>query len=227
MKKIIIIDDIKDVLEKESTFFDRTGVDVHPVPTNSEIPQAHRDINADLIVAYLDTPEMSVEELSLAVRKGDTRPDVPILVICPESTDCFDRLKDCNVDAFIKSSASVDSLLGHAHDLLDIPVRAGFRVPVKVSMSVTCEGINPFLGFSQDLSVGGMLLGTDRRINIGIRLACSFMLEEKEALKVEAVVVRVVGRMKKDVANFYGLEFIKMTPELAAEIEQFIQRTTV
>ncbi len=226
MKKIIIIDDIKDVMEKESSFFDRTGVEVHPVATNSDIPQAHRDINADLIIAYLDTPEMSVEALSAAVRKGDTHPDVPILVVCPEDTDCFDRLKDCNVDAFINALASADALLGHAHDLLDIPVRAGFRVPVKVSMSVHCGGVNPFLGFSQDLSAGGMLLGTDRNINIGIRLNCSFLLEEKEALQVEAVVVRVVGRMKKEVANFYGLEFIKVSPALASDIEAFIAKTT-
>lgn len=227
MKKIIIIDDIKDVLESESTFFDRTGVEVHPVATNSEIPKAHRDIKADLIIAYLDTPDMSVEDMSADVRKGETNPDIPILVVCPEDTDCFERLKNCNIDAFIKSPASADSLLGQAHDLLNIPVRAGFRVPVKVSMSVHCGGVNPFLGFSQDLSMSGMLLGTDRHINIGIRLTCSFMLEDKEVLKVEAVVVRVVGRMKKELANFYGMEFIEVSPELASDIEAFIAKTAV
>ena len=59
MKKVIIIDDIKEVLDRENSFLDRSAIEVYPVPSNVEVLLVHREIRADLIITYLDMPDMT------------------------------------------------------------------------------------------------------------------------------------------------------------------------
>ena len=44
MKKVIIIDDIKEVLDRENSFLDRSVIEVYPVPSNAEVLLVHREI---------------------------------------------------------------------------------------------------------------------------------------------------------------------------------------
>ena len=61
MKKIILDEDIKAILEREQSFLDRSDVTIFSASTNEEILALHRTEKADLIIAKLDTGGMSGE----------------------------------------------------------------------------------------------------------------------------------------------------------------------
>ncbi|HEB02245.1 MAG TPA: response regulator [Nitrospirae bacterium] len=222
VKKVIIIDDIKEILERANSYLDRSGIEVFPVPSNAEVLQKQREVKADLIISYLDMPDMSGEELCSAVRKNHLYAGVAIMMVCPNEKVLEERSKHCSADVFMSVPVSEEALLLKAHDLLKIPSRTSFRVPVNVSMSLESGDGKNFLGFSQDLSATGMLLGTSRVINLGDRLSCSFQLGETEQLNVKAEVVRLVSRKGKGAPYLYGLKFLDVSPALAVELECFV-----
>ena len=175
MKKVIIIDDIKDVLDRENSFLDRSVIEVYPVPSNAEVLLVHREIKVDLIITYLDMPDLSGEELCEAIRKDPTCSKVSILMVCPGTKQCEERSKHCRADAFVPTPVSADVLLSQAHRLLHIPTRADFRVPVSVRLKGEGDEGKPFIGFSENLSASGMLLGSDRKLEMGAVLVISFI----------------------------------------------------
>lgn len=224
MKKVIVIDDIKNVLDKENSFLDRSGIELYPVPSNAEALLVHREIKADLIITYLDMPDMSGEDFCEAVRKDVSCSKVPIIMVCPSRGNCDARIKHCRADAFIQPPVSADVLLSQAHILLHIPSRADFRVPV--SVRIMGEGIGdmkPFLGFSENISVSGMLLGSDRKLANGTELVISFILGGKELMKTKATVKRAMDKPKEGAPNRYGLQFEGVTSEVATDIDRLVR----
>lgn len=226
VKRVIIIDDIKEILERANSYLDRSGIEVFPVPSNAEVLQKQREVKADLIISYLDMPDMSGEELCSAVRKNPLYAGVAIMMVCPNEKVLQERSKHCSADVFMSVPVSEEALLLKAHDLLKIPSRTSFRVPVNASMSLESGDGKNFLGFSQDLSATGMLLGTSRVINLGESLSCSFQLGETEKLNVKAEVVRLVSRKGKGAPYLYGLKFLDVSPALAVELECFVSEVS-
>ena len=222
MKKVIIIDDIKEVLDRENSFLDRSVIEVYPVPSNAEVLLVHREIKVDLIITYLDMPDLSGEDLCEAIRKDPTCSKVSILMVCPNEKVLEERSKHCRANAFVPTPVSADVLLSQAHRLLHIPTRTDFRVPVSVRLK--CEGDEgkPFLGFSEDLSASGMLLGSDRKLEMGAELVISFILEGNERMEADAEITRFVDKPREGAPNRYGLRYRGMTPELATQIDRFI-----
>ncbi|MCK4911355.1 MAG: response regulator [Thermodesulfovibrionales bacterium] len=221
---MIVIDDIKNVLDKENSFLDRSGIELYPVPSNAEALLVHREIKADLIITYLDMPDMSGEDFCEAVRKDVSCSKVSIIMVCPSRCNCDERLKACRADAFIQPPVSADVLLSQAHLLLHIPSRADFRVPVSVRIMGEGEGeMKPFLGFSENISVSGMLLGSDRKLAMGTELSISFMLGGKELMRTEATVMRAKDKPKEGAPNRYGLRFKGVTPDVATDIDRLVR----
>ena len=224
MKKVIIIDDIKHVLERENSFLDRANIEVHPVPSNMEVLELHKRLHADLIITYLDMPDLSGEDLCDEIRGHPEAAKVSILMICPKTKECFERTKRCQANAFIPAPLDPDELLNKAQELMHIAGRAMYRAPASLQIKGAEEDEHgrPFLGFVENLSASGMLLGTDRRLRKNEIVICSFYMGEDQHLKVEAEVVRAEAKPKEGTSNFYGLVFKDVTPAIVAEIDRFI-----
>ena len=222
MKKIIIIDDIKTVLAKSNSFLDRSAIDVFPVPTNLDALHKLVEVKADLIISYLDMPDMNGEQLCTRLRKPPFSSSVAVMMVCPQGVSPEDASSRCGADAFISPPFKADDLLRKAYDLLKIPARTSFRVPVNTSTSLQSGDGERFLGFSQDLSATGMLLGTTRVISMGDVINCSFALSETEQIDLKAEVIRLVGRKSNAMPHLYGLKFIDVSPAQAVQIDCFI-----
>jgi DNA-binding response OmpR family regulator len=222
MKKVIIIDDIKHVLDEENSFLDRKSIEVYPIPSNTEALQVHREIRAHLIITYLDMPDMSGEEFCEQVRGDPATASASIIMICPKTKACYKRTKNCQANDFLPAPITADALLKKAQELLHIAERTMYRAPV--SIQIKGESGKPFLGFCENISASGMLLGTDRKLKKGGQLLCSFFLESDGHVKVEGEVTRAVGKPKKGAPNHYGIAFTNITPGIVAEIDRFVQK---
>jgi DNA-binding response OmpR family regulator len=226
MKKVIIIDDIKDVLDRENSSFERNSIEVYPVPSNAEALLVHREVKADMIITYLDMPDMSGEDLCDAVRNDPACSKVSIIMVCPRTKKCQERSKNCRANAFFPTPVKAEDLLSKTNQLLHISDRANFRAPVGMKVMGTKKGDDnrPFLCFSENISSTGMMLGSDREFNNGERIICSFILENNEHMTTEAEIVRSMGKPKKGAPNRYGIKFKDMPESVSREIERYVQK---
>jgi c-di-GMP-binding flagellar brake protein YcgR len=118
---------------------------------------------------------------------------------------------------------SGDRLLEQVRQLLDISSRASYRVLV----SVTVEGSlkdGKFFGRSENISVTGMLLETDKILEKGARLKCSFFLPDAPQLITTAEIVREIKQAANAKSRKYGMRFLSLSPEATASVRKFIER---
>lgn len=213
-------------MERETSFLDRKSIEVYPVPSNAEVLLMHREINADLIITYLDMPDMSGEALYAAILNDDSCPNVAIIMVCPNKERCDVHAGHGCDEVFITPPISAEVLLEKVYDMLKIPSRAEFRVPVSVKIMAKGPGMKPFLGFSENISISGMLLGSDRKLEIGDKIVCSFILAGNEHMKAEAQVVRYEQKPREGAPNRYGLKFTGPILGHVEDIERFIKEMT-
>lgn len=93
-------------------------------------------------------------------------------------------------------------------------------------MEVTFESDhNFFMGFSENISEGGLFIATHSLREVGTRIALTFELPEGRAIHATGEVrwVRLYNE-RSDAPPGLGLSFVDLTPEDAAEISAFVRR---
>ncbi|MEJ2324366.1 MAG: response regulator [Nitrospirota bacterium] len=93
LRKVIVPERVLALLKKQHSFLDREGIKILPASSNREALELHRAERADLVVAELDSPEMSGEELCSAVRDDSGLRQVSIMVLCADSDDSMEGLQ--------------------------------------------------------------------------------------------------------------------------------------
>ena len=101
MKKIIIAEDIKAILEKEQSFLNRADIRTLTVSANEQALALHRAETADLIIVNLDSPQMSGEMLCSLIRDDKELCKVSIIIICSNTESDAKRCSLCRANAFI------------------------------------------------------------------------------------------------------------------------------
>jgi CheY-like chemotaxis protein len=222
MKKLIIAREISPVLLREESFFNRAEVKVYESATNEDAFELHRAEKADLVIATLDSRDMSGEEFCRAVRGDSALRDVSIILVGPSAPEHMERVSRCRANAFLTLPLSVEAALEKSLKLLDISRRADFRAPVAVKVQGTAAN-GPFLGYSENISASGLLFDSDRALSVGDRLVCSFMLTDSVRVSSEAEVVRVVDGASEHEVRQCGVRFLRLADGLKSAIEAFIE----
>ena len=222
MKKVILAEDIKAILEKDRSFFNRSGISAIAAASNEEILALHRTEKADLIITNLDMPGMNGEDLCSVIRTDDELRSVSIIIVCAETAENLQRCSQCGANAFISSPLNPAVLLQEAFQLLHVTPRKACRIPLKLNMEGTSRG-KPFTGQAENISASGMLFQSAVDLFEGDSLTCSFTLAGSRRLSASAEVVRV---MKKghgaETVNHYGIVFVDITDDDISVIETFV-----
>ena len=228
MKKVIIAEDIKEILTKEQSFLNRRGIRTFTAPTNDKVLSLHRAEKADLIIAHLDAPGVSGEKLCSIIRDDKDLCSVSIIIVCSGTEANLERCVQCRANVFISAPISTAVLLQEAHQLLHIAPRTSCRI----SMSVKLEGRskeNPFIGSLVNVSTSGMLFRAAAILSEGDSIQCSFLLPDSTRITSNAEIVRVLGKESGQDAYCYGIRFtdpdIDVISAIAAIVEQECQCT--
>jgi CheY-like chemotaxis protein len=221
MKKVIIAEDIKAILEKEQSFLNRSDIAIFTVTTNEQAFSVHKAEKADLIIANLDTPGMSGEMLSSLIREDNELCDVSLIIVCAAGSELKRCLK-CRANAFVTAPLNNAVLLQEAHQLLHIAPRKSFRVPLSIKISGTSKDVL-FTAFGEDISVSGMLLHSDTLLCEGDTITCSFYLPDSTHITSDAEVVRILEKGTEHDANCYGVKFIDLSNDSSSAIEAFVK----
>jgi DNA-binding response OmpR family regulator len=223
VKKILISDTVALLLEKDRKFLQRTDLKLYTVASNDELLSVHRSEKVDMIISWLDAPGMKLEDLFIEIRKDDDLRKVSLIMICHDKPVDMARAERCSPNVTLTLPVDTRLLLEKAQHLLNIPARESYRVLLSVNINGSSKD-QAFFCRSENISATGLLLETDRTIQEGDRLTCSFFLPESQQITVPAEVVRKIVQADKSGAKRYGVRFEKMNVETRNAIESFVQR---
>ena len=220
VKKVIADEDILNLLRREHSFLDRSGFRCFSVRSNEEALAVHRREGADLIVAGLDSPEMSGERLCSLIRGDSALRKVSLMIVCSSPSE-FERCMACKANAFLSRPIQAPVFLQEMHRLLNIAARGSCRVPVAVAIEGTEKG-TPFSGFLENISTTGMLFRSDAVLHEGDAVACTFSLPGSPRVRAEAEIVRLVEVVSEKARNLYGISFTDPESRLISAVVKFV-----
>jgi CheY-like chemotaxis protein len=223
IKKIITTQNIKSLPDKKESFLDRADIIIFPVSSNKEVLEIHRLERADLIIANLDEDAINGKQLCSAIREDKELRNVSLIITHSKGTNDIPEMSGCRANALIDISADPSILLSKAHQLLNIPVRETFRAPIFVKVKQDSK-MDPSLGYSENISITGMLFDSEKTIVKGEIILCKFVLPDSIHIRTEAEVVRYSDKGVENATNQYGIRFIDLTDRFRTAIENYIRK---
>jgi CheY-like chemotaxis protein len=223
MKKVLIAEPIQELIGKERNFLQRTDIKVLTAGRSDDLRAIHRAERADLIISQLDLPGMDSVQLFETLRDDGMLRKTAVIMVHAGRPGEAELAQQCSADVVLRMPLNTWQLLKQAQHLLDIPLRESFRV----LLSVRIEGKSSEKSFfcrSENISVTGLLLETERTLALKDRVECSFFLPGSQQLVVRGDVVREVGASSRTGANLYGVQFISLAPDAKRAIESFVEK---
>lgn len=221
MKKVLIVDHLKSHIEKEKSILTRSDIKIFTATSGKEALAIHKDEIVDVIIVDLDMPDMGGDKLCSIVRQDDSLRHAVVIIACPGSEADIDRVTRCAANAHVTKPIRPVQFLESVSRFLDVPERKSYRVLLKATVNGRF-GNEPFYCSSQNISVSGLLMDTEKTLEKGDLLSCSFFLPGSECIVTEAEVMRAVKGAGN--AASYGVRFINLRPAFKAAIETFIEK---
>lgn len=219
MKIIIIDENLLPVFNSNNTIFRRGGITLLTAKSSDEIIHLHGLKTADIIVTDQALPSMGAVKLCAAIRGDERLKKVSIIVTGDNSGEAGAKSLEAGANAFIPAPIDPVALFSTVSDLLLVPQRKDMRVLLRASIK-GLEGDISFFAASQNISISGMMLETDRSLALGDRLTCSFNIAHSE-IGVSCVIVRAdktaSGRRR------YGVNFLSLDTKSLIIIENYVK----
>jgi CheY-like chemotaxis protein len=222
MKKVIMPDDVRQLLEKERSFLNRSNVRVIPAGSNEKILDLHRTERADLIIAYLSAKGMTGGTLCSLIRNEESLCRVSIMLICSEDENDIEQCSQCGANAFVTSPINAAVVLQEAWQLLQVPPRSSCRVPVQFKIEGTA-GNRPVTGVMENISTSGILFRSSAQLYEGDAVLCVFSLDGSTRLTATAEIVRVIEGMRKQEGDLFGAKFSSLSDSDLSAIRSFVK----
>ena len=223
MKRVIIAEDVKAILEKEQNFLCREDIRIFPVSSNKQALALHRAENADLLIVNLDSPDMGGETLCSLIREDKELCKVSIIIISSDTKSDAERCLQCRANASLTGPLDCAILLEEMHKLIHIAPRKSLRVPLSIQIQIVSKG-KPSIAYSENISVSGMLLFSEAPLFKGDTITCSFYLPDSTHIKVSAEIIRILDKETEHDTNYYGIKFIDVSTHCGSAIEAFVER---
>ena len=221
MKKVIIPDNLRAIIERERSLFNRSDVKVFAAASNRKALELHRAKNADLIILNLDTPDMSGETLCSLIREDETLRHVSLIVVCSGAEEDLERCTQCRANAFVTNPVNPAVLAEEAQQLLHVAPRNACRIPFSIEFEGTSDKTS-FIGSIENLSTSGMFFRSAAELFEGDAITCSFTLPGSRRITVDAEIVRTLRREKRRVAKGYGAKFTDIGGSSFSAIKAFL-----
>lgn len=219
MKKILLVNASRYFIEEGKSLLDRKDFQVFLAPSVLDALQIHRQERVDLIVVDLHIPEMGGDVLCSRIRQETDVRSVSIILVCNDSKEDLEKAASSGANVWLKKPFTPRALLDQVEKLLAICVRRGYRVLLRARVKGSKDD-TVFFCTSQNLSISGMLIETDRILHQGDIITCSFYLPGSSHIVSDSEVARV-ERMS-DGKYQCGIKFIELPDGFHTAIENFI-----
>jgi len=222
MKKILLVNASRYFIDEGKSLLDRKDFQVFMAPTVMQALQIHREERVNLIVTDLHMPEMGGDVLCTRIRQETDVRTVSVILVCHDVPEDLEKAARCGANVILKKPFSARSLLEQVEKLLAICIRRGYRVLLRAKVKGAIED-GVFFCTSQNVSVSGILIETDRDLKPGDIINCSFYLPGAAHIVADGEVARIERQV--DGKNHCGVRFLELSLTDRQEIEKFIAET--
>lgn len=219
-KKILLVNNIKAIVEKEKSLLARSDFTIFTATSGEEAIQIHDTEKVDLIIADMDMPAMGGDVLCSRIRRNGNLKNVSVLLVGPKGEADMMRFNACGANAYISKPLNLQKLFEKVGELLNISLRLSIRLLVKITLKGSFKG-QSFFAESHNISQTGVLIETDKSLERGDIIACSFFLGTDQ-VSSDGEVVRIIKKPQN--IRHYGIKFTNMDASSKAKIDDFVVR---
>jgi CheY-like chemotaxis protein len=223
-KKLVLSQDLHRAFVRADSFIQRSGFQVATGGSGEELVAASRQQAPDAIMFSYDLEGLKGDEVCrLLKRNPGAARGTPVLIVGPaHSEEIADRCRRSGCDEYLGSTLGAVPLLQRLAAALGIQFRVQARIPAVLSISVG-RIVSEFLGYSRDISEGGILVESALPIASGRRLNLRLFMEESPKPLVTGATVLRSQPSDDDDQFLLGMRFQGMDPAAAARLRRFIQ----
>lgn len=209
------------MLEEQVDLISKRGFKALTATTAEDALLLHKKEAADAIIAELDIPNMGGDRLCDIIREDKDAKKVYFGIVCAGRKSDLERCGRCGADSMIKTPVDTMALADRISRVLDVPNRRAFRVLVKVTVLGKYKS-EPFFCTSENISITGMKMETDKALAKGDLISCSFFLPDADRVEVDGEIVRI--ERAENNAHCYGVNFIRIENGNKAVIDDFVNK---
>ena len=221
MKKFLVTDKLEMVKESGSPIMSRKDIEIFTASSADEILNIYRLENINLITTDFDLAGTDPDEICTVlkkIREEDSLNNVSIITICDNEKSAISRAYACKADANIIKPVDFDMLFHEITKYLNLSPRGNHRARMRAAVQGE-KRHNKFFSNSLDISSTGMLFETDKVLEEGDRVTCSFFIG-RFLRTLNGKIVRV--DKKAPGKNLYGMLFLELDPYSKAKIDEFV-----
>lgn len=222
MKKLLITENIRSIIEKGESLLSRKDIKIFTALSGEELIEIHLIEDVDLIIAGIGFKTGGNDDVCpylKGIRNDDRYKKVSILTICESDKSAIEKSYACGANTFVTKPVDISALIIKIIKLINVAERIHLRVIVNVTVEAEVNG-RSFYANSENISLTGMLFETDEVIENGANVICKFHLG-KDIITANGNIVRAERRDSGQ--YFYGVEFAELDPSTKAKIENFIK----
>jgi DNA-binding response OmpR family regulator len=220
MKKVLITEDIKPLLEREKSILSRQKIEIFTASSGEDIPGIHDHEKVDLIIMNLKMSGMDGDEACTTIRNNESLKKVSIIIICDKDKSEISRCQACGANAFITKPVDDKEIFRYIKKFLYVADRKDLRIIFQVFIKGEQKD-RFFFANTENISNSGILLETNEVIEKGERVTCSFFLYN-DLITLDGKVVRISEKVNKQF--YYGIQFININLATQNRIEEFINK---
>ncbi|MGH9796896.1 MAG: PilZ domain-containing protein [Candidatus Polarisedimenticolia bacterium] len=222
-KSVLLSSEIHRSLSREECYLFRPGFDVRSGRSSGEILDLAARLPPDAVLIDYALPERKGLDVCRALKAAGRGASPPVLILGPADPAAKTACLNAGCDEYIEVPASPNRLLQLLASFLGIQFRLHTRVAAVLSIAFG-RIVSEFLGYSKDISEGGILVESTTRMETGRRLQLRLYLEDSDRpLRLPATVLRVEPGADED-RYLIGMQFLSPPTEIAEQIRTFIRR---
>lgn len=218
MKKILLVEGSMPLEGLSGSLFRRRECILEVASSAGEALEVSDSSRPDLVLYDARVKDMAADEFVGALRSLSGDPIPVIAFVDPGDARREAQLKKMGADAVFPRPPDEIALNARMCELLDISLRRHLRTFVKIKVDATVGGSTHFATIS-NISLGGVLVDSDKPIPIGEVVKLSFFLPGDD---VPITVIGQVRRQANPERNSYGCEFMDLSDVQRQRIHEFV-----
>jgi DNA-binding response OmpR family regulator len=224
MKKILIVNDLKNLFTADNGFFKRSDLRFFTAATNEEVLNTHIREKLDLIVSKLNMPGMRSEELFDIILQSKGLQNVLTIMVCEDSRMGRVRCTQCPVDVLLTAPLDADLLQRKMQELIEEAPRQAYRTALQAAVNGTFDS-KTIAGFTVNISLTGMLVETEEKLPEGDRISFTFALPDGTPIDVKGGRVRTFTHRSAPQVWKCGVRFTDISESAKTAIEAFVNNS--
>lgn len=225
--KILLVESSAIVLQIEKRYLKDAGVTIFSAAGCDEAFMVARKIRPDLVYLSYSLYGSDGAACCTTLKADPDLAQVPVVMVCSAAEEEAEVCRSAGCDAIVAKPLDRREFLEAGLSLLNRKPRGGDRISCR--STVACiKGDASFYGTIEDVSTGGMYVGSDREVAQGDVIVMKFVLPWSSTTLIETTAqVAWVNdgkrKRKSQVPSGFGVFFLGLKAEMADQINDFIE----